>query len=63
MGEDPWRAGMILMTRANPQKWDEIVDGWRRSEAAGAELKGCYEAASKGGKEQRCSVVIKVPAQ
>jgi uncharacterized membrane protein len=63
MGEDPWRAGMTMMSRADPQKWDAIVNGWRRAEAAGDELKGCYEAARKSAKEQHCSVVIKVPAQ
>jgi len=63
IGEDPWRAGMAMMARANPQKWGAIVDGSRRAEAAGEELKGCYEAASKSGKDQRCSMVIKVPAQ
>src|SRR3954470_11437527 len=63
IGEEPWRAGMAMMARANPQKWGAIVDGSRHAEAAGEELKGCYEAASKSGKEQRCSMVIKVPAQ
>src|SRR3954462_1341278 len=49
IGEDPWLAGMGLMARANPQRWDAIVDGWRRAEAAGEELKGCSEAARKSG--------------
>ena len=46
-----------------PQRWDAIVDGWRRSEAAGDKLKASYKDARKSGKEQCCSVLVKVPAQ
>jgi hypothetical protein len=36
-------------------------NGGRVPEAAGEELKDCYEAAKKNGKEQPCNVVLKVP--
>ena len=59
---DDLRAEVAVLRRA-VEALDAIVDGWRRAEAAGEELKGCYEAARKSGKDQRCSVVIKVPVQ
>ena len=61
LGEDRWSAGMGLMMRGNPGQWNTLVEGWRRAEAAGEELKGCYEVASKGSKEQRCTVTVKAP--
>ena len=59
LGEDGWSAGAGLMSRANPAQWNAINESLLRSEAAGDELKTCYEAAKKTGKEQRCSVVVK----
>ena len=37
------------------------MEGLRWVAAAGDELKGCYEAAKKAGKEQRCSITMKPP--
>ena len=51
------------MSRADPAQWRAIKESLLRSEAASDELKACYEAAKKTGKEQRCSVVVKAPAQ
>src|SRR3954463_538351 len=58
LGEDGWSAGAGLMSRANPQQWRTINENLLQSEAAGDELKGCYEAARKTGKEQRCSLMV-----
>ena len=61
LGEDRWSAGMGLMMRANPQQWNSLVEGYNIARAGGDELKGCYEAAAKTGKEQRCTVMMKPP--
>jgi hypothetical protein len=61
LGEDGWSAGSGLMQRASPAEWRAINESLLRSEAAGDELKTCYEAAKKTGKEQRCNVVMKAP--
>ena len=61
LGEDGWSAGAGMMSRANPAQWRTINESLLRSEAAGEELKDCYEAAKKNGKEQPCNVVLKVP--
>lgn len=63
LGEDRWSAGMGLMMRANPGQWNGLVEGWRRAEAAGEELKSCFDAASRTGKEQKCSLSIRPPLQ
>ena len=61
LGEDGWSAGAGLMSRADPAQWRAINESLLRSEAASDELKACYEAAKKTGKEQRCNVVMKAP--
>jgi hypothetical protein len=38
---------------------DAPYKGLLRSEAAGEDLKGCYEAARKTGKEERCTIAVK----
>src|SRR3954451_9018553 len=58
LGGDGWSAGVGLMSRADPAQWRTINDSLLRSEAASDELKPCYEAAKKTGKEQRCNVVM-----
>ena len=59
LGQAPWEAGMGLMMRANAGWWDGLAEGWRWSEAAGPELRSCYEAARTSGREQRCTVTVK----
>jgi hypothetical protein len=61
LGEDGWSAGAGLMSRADPAQWRVINESLLRSEAASDELKTCYGAAKKTGKEQRCNVVMKAP--
>jgi hypothetical protein len=61
LGEDGWIAGTGLMQRTDPRQWSNINEALLRSEAAGDELKGCYEAAKKSGKEQRCVVTVRPP--
>ena len=63
LGEDGWSDGTGLMSRADPAQWRVINDSLLRSEAASDELKACYEAAKKTGKEQRCNVAVKPPAR
>lgn len=62
VGGDRWSAGMGLMQRADPQRWNGFVAGYRTAEAGGHDLKGCYDAASRTGQEQRCTVTIRPPA-
>src|SRR4051795_8961049 len=50
LGEDGWSAGAGLMSRSNPAHWSAINESLLRSEAAGDEVKACFEAASKMGK-------------
>ena len=47
----------------DPGRWNDLVEGWRLSDAAGVELKFCYEAARKTGKEQRCSISVRPPTR
>src|SRR5215207_7282899 len=63
LGEDGWSAGAGLMSRADPAQWRAINESLLRSEAASDELKACYEAAKKTGKEQRCNVAVKPAAR
>jgi hypothetical protein len=63
LGEDGWDAGARLMQRADPAQWKIINESLLRSEAAGDELKTCYEAAKKMGKEQRCNALVKLPTR
>ncbi len=62
LGEDGWTAGAGLMQRANPRQCGSINEALLRSEAASDELKACFEAMKKTGKEQRCSIVVKPPS-
>lgn len=62
LGDDRWNAGMGLMQRANPQQWNGLVEGYNIARAGGDGLKGCYETASKAGKEQRCTIAVTPPA-
>ena len=57
LGEDGWSAGAGLMSRADPAQWRVINESLLRSEAASDELKTCYEAAKKTGKEERFYIV------
>lgn len=62
LGEDRWAAGMGLMMRADPQRWNVLVEGYDVARVAGDELRRCREAAAKAGKDQRCTVTVKAPA-
>ncbi len=64
LGEDRWNAGMGLMSRANPEKWNGFVADYTMVRATDGELKTCFDAAQKAGKEQRCSITMRpVPAR
>ncbi len=62
LGEDRWNAGMGLMMRANPAKWNGLVEGYNVARAGGDDLKGYHEAAAKAGKDQRCAITVRAPA-
>ena len=51
------------MQRASPAQEKVVNESLLRSEAAGDELKICYEADKKMGKEQRCNVLVKLPTR
>jgi len=59
LGEDRWNAGMGLMSRANPGKWNGFVADYTMVRATDGELKTCFDSAQKAGKEQRCSITIR----
>jgi hypothetical protein len=59
LGEDRWNAGMGLMSRADPGKWNGFVADYTMMRATDGGLKTCFDAAQKAGKEQRCSITIK----
>ncbi len=59
LGEDRWNAGMGLMSRANPEKWNGFVADYTMVRATDGELKTCFDSAQKAGKEQRCSITIR----
>jgi len=59
LGEDRWNAGMGLMSRANPEKWNGFVADYTMVRATAGELKTCFDSAQKAGREQRCSITIR----
>jgi len=59
LGEDRWNAGMGLMSRANPEKWNGFVADYTIVRVTDGELKTCFDSAQKTGKEQRCSITIR----
>ena len=63
LGENRWNAGMDLMKRADPPRWNALVEGYQRAESAGDELRACYEALRRTGKEQKCTVTLKPAPQ
>lgn len=63
LGEERWGAGMSLMQRANPGRWNSLVEGYNAARAAVDELKACQEIASKMNKDQRCVVNVRASSQ
>lgn len=61
LGADRWSAGMGLMQRADPPRWNSFVASYRMAEAGGLDLKNCYETVSRTAQEQRCTVTIRPP--
>jgi hypothetical protein len=59
LGTDRWTAGTALMSRADPGRWTDLVEGYTAAHSAGGDLKACLDAAQKVGKEQRCSITIR----
>ncbi len=59
LGQDRWNAGMGLMSRANPEKWNGFVADYTMVRATAGELKTCFDSAQKAGREQRCSITIR----
>jgi hypothetical protein len=55
-----WRdPGTALMSRADPGRWTDLVEGYTAAHAAGGDLKACLDAAQKVGREQRCTVTVR----
>ncbi len=59
LGTDRWNAGTALMSRADPGRWTDLVEGYTAAHAAGGDLKACLDAAQKVGREQRCTVTVR----
>jgi len=47
------------MSRADPGRWSEFVEGYTAAHAAGDGLRACLDAARKTGREQRCGVTVR----
>ncbi|WP_353612602.1 DUF6118 family protein [Methylobacterium sp. AMS5] len=63
LNADRWRAGGTLMQAGSPVGWQGILDASRLVQVNREVLSGCREAAAKAGKEQRCTLIVSVPAQ
>jgi hypothetical protein len=55
---DRWHAGAGLMQTADPEGARSIARATRIVNANADALKGCAEAASKAGREQKCAIVV-----
>ncbi len=52
------------MSRADAEKWNGFVADYTMVRATDGELKTCFDAVQKAGKDQRCSIKIRpVPAR
>ena len=58
LGVDRWTAGAGLMSRADPGRWSDFVQGYAAAHAAGDDLKICFDAAKKAGRGQRCTITV-----
>lgn len=63
MGETPWRAGMSLMAFGSPDAWERVVASDRLIEGNKDTVAACHDAATKTGKDQRCSISVPAPTQ
>ena len=61
-GNNRWGAGVICMEEGDPVGKSQLAAAWRLFEANKDALKLCAEAAAKAGKEQKCAVIVPVPA-
>ena len=59
LGTEPWMAGASLMSRADPGRWNDLIEGYTAARSAGGDFAACYQAARKAGREQRCSVTVR----
>lgn len=60
---DRWQAGGALMQEASPEGWREFVAAVILARANAEAIRTCREAAMKAGKEQKCAIVVTVPAR
>ena len=63
LNDDRWTAGAVLMHAENPSGWQQLAKGWALLQANHEVLSACQQAASKTGKEQRCTLRVGVPKQ
>lgn len=61
MGEDRWDAGAALMRAGSPETWNELAAATQLARANDVKLGSCREAASKAGKDQRCTITVPAP--
>lgn len=61
MREDRWGAGMALMRAASPEAWREVAAATQLARANSEALGACGEAASRAGKDQRCTITVPTP--
>jgi hypothetical protein len=59
--EDRWHAGAALMRAASPETWSELAAATQLARANDAKLGSCRAAASKAGKDQRCTITVPAP--
>jgi hypothetical protein len=59
--EDRWNAGSTLMQSASPDQWPSVVEAVRLARSNEAVLAGCRDAASKGKRDQRCTITVPPP--
>jgi Family of unknown function (DUF6118) len=62
MNADRWEAGTALMQAQNPKAWRGLMDDFNFVKSNQAALAACHEAAARMKKEQRCAIVVTVPA-
>jgi hypothetical protein len=59
MQADRWDAGSALMQAASPQGWDDLVAASTLVRANQDTLAACRQAADNGGKDRRCTIIVK----
>lgn len=63
MSADRWNAGIALMRSGSPRDWNNLVSASDLVRDNRPALTACAEAAATAKKDQRCTIVVAVPAQ